>query len=301
MANSWKDSLTLDERIKLDLTELYNSGEITAAKELDGVIASENGEPSFSVKGLPGHFTGKRDAKTVVVMLNPGRDVKAANDNVNNEIQKHKIDTSSLDRFISSYNEGKMSYGDLDSSRPDYFDIKQALFLYSWEKSGIDIPKELIDEDKYLKVRLEAKRNVLMQKLQLELIPYASRKFSPNKKRIGALIPLIDTLFNEIFSCKRNYVIFCGSIFESIFKLYNQQESKTYTIEGLNTAPTKKVFDGYKGHKTCRAIAINDNKGGMRKAIIAHTFAQQGLSGMLMKLYGDWCYQIFTNKFGLVK
>ena len=61
--------MTLDQRIEKDLTELYEGKEITCAKELQSVL-------EVSTKGLPQHFVGDRNAKTVFVQLNPGKNVK---------------------------------------------------------------------------------------------------------------------------------------------------------------------------------------------------------------------------------
>ena len=52
--------MTLDQRIEKDLTELYEGKEITCAKELQSVL-------EVSAKGLPQHFVGDRNAKTVFV------------------------------------------------------------------------------------------------------------------------------------------------------------------------------------------------------------------------------------------
>ena len=65
--------MTLDDGIQQDLSELYNGentpGEIQGTVELDGLIAANPGQTSFAMKALPGYYTGKRDAKTVMVIL----------------------------------------------------------------------------------------------------------------------------------------------------------------------------------------------------------------------------------------
>lgn len=75
--------MTLDQRIAKDLKELYNG------RNLNGVISSANdlnnahivNEP-FSTQGLPRHFTGDRNSKTVIVMLNPKLNTKKQNKEV---------------------------------------------------------------------------------------------------------------------------------------------------------------------------------------------------------------------------
>lgn len=80
--------LELDQRIQRDLEELYNGGILTfiqqfknckikAAEQLSMDLFGTSDE--LSSHGLPGYYTGKRDAATVMVMLNPGSDVMSQN------------------------------------------------------------------------------------------------------------------------------------------------------------------------------------------------------------------------------
>ena len=91
MENSSNKILTLDQRIVKDLNELNTMGEIQDAKKLDGLIKAKVGQTSFATKALPGYYAGNRDAKTVMVMLNPGVDVDKANGNLMADIQKRSM------------------------------------------------------------------------------------------------------------------------------------------------------------------------------------------------------------------
>ena len=82
MANIKNNILTLDQRIEKDLNELNTIGEIQDAILLDGLIEAKPGQTSFATKALPGYYAGDRNAKTVMVMLNPGEDVGRANGNL---------------------------------------------------------------------------------------------------------------------------------------------------------------------------------------------------------------------------
>ena len=137
-------------------------------------------------------------------MLNPGCDAIIADHNYPSDICKLKIDDKhGLITFINSYNDARTNFGQIDYWRYDAFDIKQAQFLYPWKDSEITFPKYFpSDQSTYL----DAKEAVLMQKLQLELVPYCSRTFAINK--INPLISYVETLFDEIASCNRKYVIF---------------------------------------------------------------------------------------------
>lgn len=287
MTKTWKDPLTLNYRIELDLTEWYEKGEITAAKDLDGVIASKSGEPSFSVKGIPGHFTGKRDAKTVVVMLNPGKDVKSADDSrtIKSEIDKLQIDTTNgKNSFISSYINGKSNFGKLSNGGP--FDVKQARFLKPWEESGIYFPDNFPQDYKTYK---EAKRVVLLDKLQLELVPYCSKEFVTNPKYLKLLLPFLETLFHEIFSKSRTYVIFCGNDFEKLFDMYNEVHPKCIELEVEKAKPI--IVPSRKIDAHCKVFKIYNHK-----VLVANTFAYRYLNGNSMSEYGKFCFDVYNSQ-----
>ena len=179
--------MTLDQRIEKDLTELYEGQEITCAKELQSVL-------EVSAKGLPQHFVGDRNAKTVFVHLNPGKNVKMADEDFKKVTADY--DRTNAASFIKSYINEKTNFGNIDAERRDSFDEKQAAFLKHFEDSGIDIPASFPEEKTDA---LQAKENVLMQKCQLELLPYCSQSFYVSKQKANALIPYVETLLDEIF------------------------------------------------------------------------------------------------------
>lgn len=283
--------MTLDDRIKKDLTELYNNG------ALNGSISEATGLKSVikggvSTKGLPGHFTGDRSAPTVFVTLNPGQDVVASDKNLRSEICKFNIDTSSPEKFISSYKDSRTDFG--NRTKGSAFDVKQARFLQAWEDSGIDFPKDFPAEPKSY---LEAKRNVLLQKLQLELVPYCSKKFVVDKKVIAKLLPFIETLLTEIFSAERKYVIFAGNVFEDLFKLYNNEVNANYCIAFLHSSSKVITFkSSYTILSHCCVCEISRNADGKTiKALIAKTFPHSRLTGDKMSEYGKFCYDEYRK------
>lgn len=282
--------MTLDDRIKKDLSELYNGGNtpgvIQNAVKLDGVIADK-----LSTKGMPGHFTGNRNAKNILVTLNPGKDAVGADNALQEEITKLSIDTSSEYRFIQSYKDAKTNFGKINPNKKDPFDIKQAEFFKAWKysDSGINIP-EAFPNDKGK--HEAATEEVLMNKLQLELIPYCSSGFKLRKK--APFYEYIETLFDEIFSKKRTYVIFASAIFETLFNNRKGMASigacLTFTEKRYPQQPLKKK-DGTpaKTNFSCTRIRIM-YKGKEYKAMIAPTFFVQ-YGGDLICQYGDFCYK----------
>ena len=338
--------MTLDERIEKDLKELYDTGEIRGAIDLDGLVKTDKSkycelvkladtpekqktlqrymmdQTSFATRALPVYDGGKRDAKTVMVMLNPGNGVENANRELLYELKKRNmskmfkklscgnacpqvgLNDDDLTDDIKHYNEFNANYGDWDRWRMDNFDLKQAFFLRHWENCGVGLDetnlKYILDNKSSTKKdvkaevhkrQLEEKRKVLMEKRQLELVPYASRSFSSiNKKEICKIFPYVETLFHEIFSYDREFVIFCSRKFEEVFQAYSGDKEYPGTI-GFIDDKEEYNFKGSKLSVSCSVIDINYG-GKSIKAIIANTFPNQALPNAydLMAAYGEFCY-----------
>ena len=332
---------TLDDRIKENLEEIYvntivplkdiiqfvdqyKKFKFAGAVELSDIFKNPTGaEEVISTHGLPGFFVGKRDADTVMLMLNPGQDVALADCPITtcekikrgNKIGKG-ININSVNDFISSYKIDSINYGDIDVDRPDNFDLKQAAFLKHWVGCGVDFAGFLDDNYKKLgtskedvakkdKINKKAKRNVLMQKLSMDLIPYASRKFEGvNSKQMELLFPYLETLFHEIFRTKRKYVIFCSAFYDNLFKRYNKYSKRENRKREIKTIVDKPldddtVFDQKKAYCTPIKIRQKDN-GELQNAIIAHTFPNQSLPNAYerMEKYGRFCFKVWKDEFG---
>lgn len=271
--------MTLDERIERDLTELYEGKEISCAKNLQTVI-------EISAKGLPQHFVGDRNAKTVFVQLNPGQDVKKADDDFNTVTAEY--DRKNAASFIKDYISVKTNFGNEDKERKDSFDEKQAAFLKYFEDSGVDIPEQFPEErtDELCKL---AKQNVLMQKCQLELLPYCSAKFRINKKNLNFLKPFVETLIDEIFRVERKYVIFGSAIFADLFK---KMQLENIQVEFLKEETIQLVKNPLK------AQLVKITKDGKSvNAVIARSFARQdiGRAYKVMAEYGKMCFEMLKH------
>lgn len=398
--------MTLDDRIKKDLDDLYNKGEIDGAKDLNELVQEEDeglywvGEAkgtftpqeetvinllksnsgisieqlavqaqmtvkglenllndlknkgcagnikdkiSFATRALPVYTVGKRKAKTVMVMLNPGKGVKDSNKDLLIELKKRSMFTMlsklccggacpqvtssnvNLTEDIKNYNYFNAHYGDWDCNRHDNFDLKQAFFLRDWPEDSevgvdkknlndiIEYNKDKNDKTKVQDLKLEEKRKVLMNKQQLELIPYASRQFDKfNPKMIKEVFPYVDTLLEEIFSADdRKYVIFCSAIFEDVFKAYSETNGKVTFVDGLKLGPQgepirRKVEISYTNKKGeykqtscyCTVIELAYEGKGPIRAIIADTFPRQDITNAykMMAAYGKFCYECYCGK-----
>ena len=317
----------------IEFVEQYKKFKLTGAVELSELFktktdAETKKEEAISTLGLPGFFAGDRDADTVMLMLNPGQDVVLANnpmityEKIKSGFEIGKgININSLKDFIDTYKENSKNYGEIDKNRADNFDLKQAAFLKHWDDCGVDFAGFLDDDYKKLgtskedvakkdNINKEAKRNVLMQKLSMDLIPYASRKFDgidPNQ--IHLLFPYLETLFHEIFRKERKYVIFCSGFYDNLFKKYNKWEKGKWIIEGVdnddNIKFTNTVFDKKNGKErlaSCTPITITCRKDKciQQNAIIAHTFPNQSLPNAYerMEEYGRFCFDEWKKAFG---
>ena len=283
--------MTLDERIQKDLEELYNGGdnqgEIQEALALNGLIQAKPGQTSFATKALPGYYAGDPKAKTVMVMLNPGMDVDKANENLKCDICKRSMKNAA---DIENYHQWCVEYGHIDRRRQANFDLKQAFFLHNWKDTGISLPENLSANPKSdEQTLLDAKEAVLTQKLQLELIPYASSSFSRfNMEKKELVFPFVDTLFDKIFSHDRNYVIFCSRKFERVLKEYDKKHKGTICVKGTYSQQIKSS----KITGSCTKIQIHYNNKSL-DAMIANTFPHQALPNAydLMEEYGTFCYK----------
>jgi hypothetical protein len=311
----------------IEFVEQYKKFKLTGAVELSELFktktdAETKKEEAISTLGLPGFFAGDPDADTVMLMLNPGQDVVLANNPMITfeRIERGKkigkgININSLKDFIDTYKENSKNYGEIDKNRADNFDLKQAAFLKHWDDCGVDFAGFLDDDYKKLgtskedvakkdNINKEAKRNVLMQKLSMDLIPYASRKFEGvNSKQMQLLFPYLETLFHEIFRTKRKYVIFCSAFYNKLFKQYNKWENNKWEIKELvdEPIPSDEVFENKSAFCTPITIRQIDN-GKQQNAIIAHTFPNQSLPNAYerMEEYGRFCFDEWKKAFGKI-
>ena len=287
----------MDERIRHDLQERLEGKPLSEAAILTPVIKVKDSETAkgFSKLGLPGYFCGNRKADTVVVNLNPGIGVDKADKEW--DTKTRPFDHSSTDAFIADYKTYCENYGEIDKDNFDTFDVKTAAFFYEWDNNGIHLP--CLPEDGWddRPFCLDAKKLVLLNKLQLELVPYASAKFEIDKKNIKLFLPYVDMLLDEIFAMQRTYVVFAGNVFDDIFIAYNEEHrNKTFEgVEGPSRRPRnpfkKKDGTDMKTMLRCKVITMNYN-GRRQKALIAHSFPQKSLANAfgIYQQYGEFCH-----------
>lgn len=298
--------MTINERLKNDLKEILTYGEIISAKSLEK-------EFGVSIRCIPTYFTGDREADTIFVNLNPGGNPEDYCAKRRFELEK-SFWNNNLQGFIGFVNDFARRFGEIDENRLGAFDLKQAAFLEPWQNSGIkkvvglqyDTICDKEKEEKELLLK-QAKKNVLMQKLQLELMPYSSRTFAGIKKGNEQLLfPYLESLLKEVFRKKRKYVIFASRVFESLMRQYKDYCQKRFEIslcdeleplQNLKKIDKKSLkYEDSSIKFSCTPIEIKYQEK-KQKAIIANTFANRGLANAfgLMNQYGKFCYDVFAD------
>lgn len=176
-----------------DVEQLHSNGEMERAVEL-----STRTGMSFDASCNPMYFTGAFESSLVLVHLNPKLGEKLAGyryEDFGDYYAKHR-------KF------GELHWG-LDPFYYSPFDLKQVRFLRPF--GVIDfLPTTKSDHQR---------SNAAMAidgKLQLELIPYASQKFETSKLSKELLKVHIDRVLSAIVAFPRQYVIFCGAVFDDL-------------------------------------------------------------------------------------
>ena len=284
---------TLLKPLKKDLTELFNNDVIECAKDLKTNVCFSD----ISDNQIPMYFTGKYDAKTVFVMLNPG----GASQNCYSFAKCDKFKYNDLNQFFDIHIKEHIEYGKIDCGRMDNFDLKQAAFLYAFEDSGLDIVDFFQESKDEKKLKLSAKENVLMNKLQLELIPYRSSAFrgmldTPKKasENINKIMPHIERVLDAILQFDRKYVIFGAKQFYNLFNAI--PENANIKIE-LGTEKTFEITD-LKNNVNVNTVSIT-YKNKKINALIPYSFPRQDLpnADSKMKQYGKFCYDELNIRF----
>ena len=186
--------------IRADLDELLATGVIGRARELSARTGQH-----FNDNQYPLFFTGDLDASFVLVHLNP----KQPNESASKVPSPFPI-RSFEEYFDACRHFGARMYGrSSPRTHRSPFDHKQLRFLHPF--GVIDFVEEHKPEDRFTNLE-----RVIDRKLQLELIPYGSDSFSVGGFTDDLLRPHYERIVQVIAAQPRDYVIFCGRVFEPL-------------------------------------------------------------------------------------
>lgn len=256
----------LIKAMKSDFEELHKNRQMSRAK-----LLSEQTGMHVNDNEYPAYFFGDPQARFVLVHLNPKQQ-----DNKSNRYEGN-LKYANFDEYFNYHRYyGKIHYGKNTKKKlKSPFDLKQIRFIKPFNIIDFDD-----SDNKYPNLE-----KVIDNKLQLELIPFGSSKFETTLIKGDPLKPYIETLLDTIISEEREYVIFCGKVFETLLKDYIVSKKdyvfKLPKIDG-STAKNNSSFS---------KIIINFN-GKEISAGIAKSFAQQGLN---ISEYGKKCYELYNQ------
>ena len=252
--------------MKSDFDEFHLNRKINRAKEL-----SKQTRMHVNHNEYPAYFFGNPQAKFVLVHLNPKQQ-----DNKSDRYEGN-LKFADFDEYFKFHRYyGKIHYGEHSKKTlKSPFDLKQIRFIKPFDVIEFD------DADsKYTNLE-----KVMDNKLQLELLPFGSSKFETTLIKNNSLKSYTETLLDTIISQKRDYIIFCGKVFESVLKNYiiskQDYEFKLPKVDGSiakNNSSFSKVILNFDGHEI--------------SAGIAQSFAQQGLN---MSEYGKKCCELYNQ------
>lgn len=253
---------SFQQAIAADITEFLETGQMQRAIQLKNQTGQH-----FNHNEYPMYFAGRLDARLVLIHLNPKQR--------NNCATKYegKFWLPDVDSYMDYHTHFGQKVHDSNQTRrhKSPFDHKQIRFLRPFgvlpfveERTPADRTTNLV--------------HVIDEKLQLELIPYGSDMFSIQGFTPQILEPHLIRILNVISAAPRDYVIFCGRIFEDLFR-DNITKRHTFTLTKKDGTPTK-------SHARFANLSFTYHGQAIR-AGIATSFAQQGIP---MGDYGAQCH-----------
>jgi hypothetical protein len=214
------------------------------------------------------YFTGAFDSKLVLVHLNPKL--------------SDRLGGPLYDDFGAYYDEHRRfgyHHWELDPTYRSAFDHKQVRFLRPFKV--IDFFPETDGKHQRANAALAIDR-----KLQLELIPYASPGFAARDFSINLLQPHFERVLDTIVAFPRDYIIFCGAVFDDLLKLSGRE---TFRLDHHFPLATEQGTS--KNEYRFSNVAFSYG-GATIRAGIARSFAIQGIP---MSAYGSKCHELYDR------
>ena len=189
---------TFFSEMRADIEELHATRQLSNAREL-----SSRSSVRFNHNTYPVFFTGDLRSRLVLVHHNPQQ---RENDAMEYE---GPFEFRDFDDYLTHYRRFGHYRWELGEEHPSPVDHKEMRFLRHW---GVI---DFLDAETSDEKRTNAAR-AIDQKLQLELIPYGSPRFPPEGLPPDVLAPYYERLMRVITAYPRDYVVLCGTIFESL-------------------------------------------------------------------------------------
>jgi hypothetical protein len=262
--SNWPTGVTrLLDQARFDVNEVLAGVAVSKALQLK----EATGLP-FETRQFPMYFGGDFKAPLVVVHLNP----KASD----------QMDNPGFTNF-EDYVDGHRRFGhlhwELDPKYYSPFDLKQIRFLKSF--GAIDF----LPSTDPRAARTNPAR-VIDQKLQLELVPYASPDFPAKRFSMEYLAPHFERVLGAIAAFPRKYVLLCGAVFDDLLQLSGREVDR----EDHHFRVTTKRGESKSDYRFSNVTIAH--AGGTIDAGVARSFAIQGIP---MDAYGVMCHELYQS------
>lgn len=182
----------LDE-CRADVVELISTGCITRAADLAEKTAVDLDPTCF-----PMYFTGAFEARLVLVHLNPKLSLRLAGPRF-----------EGFEDYFDAHRRFGHHHWGLDPAYRSAFDHKQVRFLRPFGVIDFLPGEDAASKRRNAELAIDAK-------LQMELVPYPSPTF-PTQRFGGELLrEHFDRVLSVVAAYERDYVLFCGAVFDDL-------------------------------------------------------------------------------------
>ena len=220
----------------------------------------------FAGRSFPMYFTGAFESRFVMVHLNPKLSDRLSD-----------VTYPDFDTYLDAHRRFGYHHWEQDPTYRSAFDHKQVRFLRPF--GVIDfVPDAVPGHD-----RVNATR-ALDHKLQLELIPYATSTFSNRDFSSEVVAPHFERVLGAIAAYPRDYVIFCGAVFDRLLRHSDLVVAREDHRFHLPTTRGTSVGEYRFSNVTFRYDGSTIHSG------IAQSFATQGIP---MPAYGAMCHELY--------
>jgi hypothetical protein len=253
--------------MKSDFEEFHSTRKISRAEKLSKDIKMHVNHNEY-----PSYFFGNPEAKFVLVHLKPKQV-----DNYS-DVHEESFKFTDFDEYFGFHRYyGKIHYGeDTTIKLKSSFDAKQVKFIKPFNVINLN------DANGHFS-NLE---KVIDDKLQLELLPFGSNSFETNKVESAkeSLQPYVEILLDTITSQERDYVVFCGKVFETLLQPY-------IVFKEDHAFKLPKVKGGIAVNYSRFSNVTLEFNNKRFSAGIAQSFAQMGIN---MSEYGKKCSELYN-------
>jgi hypothetical protein len=223
---------------------------------------------NFAELSFPMYFTGAFESKMALVHLNPKLSEQLTN-----------AAYSDFEEYLDAHRRFGYHHWEQDPKYRSAFDQKQVRFLRPFRTI------DFVPETNTKHNRLNPAR-ALDHKFQLELIPYATPSFSNGDFTSDILAPHFQRVLGAIAAYPRDYVIFCGAVFDRLLSRSNFEIARNDHRFSLPTTKGTSASEYRFSNVTFRFGGSTIHAG------IAQSFAKQGIP---MAAYGEMCHNLYRS------